>query len=428
MNDTLLIFLALSLTLALDLVAAAVRAAYLEANSARLLALREQPGPRASQVVELVHNPLRLRASLNFALVLTRLLLAGLLIFLLASQPWITPGWVALILLVVGLALFWLEWAVAQIAVLHAENWALSLAPTARAFLAVFSWLVAIPIWVTRKSTGALDPTSTLTEQELKTMVDAAIQEDGALEHDETRMIQSIFQLGETLAREIMVPRIDMLALEADTPIGGAVQALLKSGHSRVPVYDDTVDNMLGLLYSKDLLRVWQEGDKIASLRALLRPAYFVPEAKKVDELLAEMQSQRIHLAIVVDEYGGVAGMVTLEDIVEEIVGEIQDEFDQAEESPYQELGDGDTMFLGRVDLDDFNEVMGSNLPKDEADTLGGYIYSSLGRVPHIGDQVQTGELILTVEQVSARRIRKVRAGWKPATATIGEEKDHVDG
>jgi CBS domain containing-hemolysin-like protein len=206
------------------------------------------------------------------------------------------------------------------------------------------------------------------------------------------------------------------------------VQALLKSGHSRVPVYDDTVDNMLGLLYSKDLLRVWQEGDKIASLRALLRPAYFVPEAKKVDELLAEMQSQRIHLAIVVDEYGGVAGMVTLEDIVEEIVGEIQDEFDQAEESPYQELGDGDTMFLGRVDLDDFNEVMGSNLPKDEADTLGGYIYSSLGRVPHIGDQVQTGELILTVEQVSARRIRKVRAGWKPATATIGEEKDHVDG
>jgi CBS domain containing-hemolysin-like protein len=225
-----------------------------------------------------------------------------------------------------------------------------------------------------------------------------------------------------------MVPRIDMLALEADVPIEQAVQALLESGHSRVPVYDDTVDNTLGLLYSKDLLRIWQEGDKIASLRALLRPAYFIPEAKKVDELLAEMQSRRIHMAIVVDEYGGVAGLVTLEDIVEEIVGEIQDEFDQAEELPYQELGDGEYMFLGRVDVDSFNEVMGSDLPKDEADTLGGYIYSRLGRVPHVGDQVKTDDLLLTVEQVSARRIRKIRAGWQAAAANSGEDIEHVDG
>jgi CBS domain containing-hemolysin-like protein len=133
-------------------------------------------------------------------------------------------------------------------------------------------------------------------------------------------------------------------------------------------------------------------------------------------------------MAIVVDEYGGVAGLVTLEDIVEEIVGEIQDEFDQGEESPYQELGDGDFLFLGRVDLDDFNEVMGSDLSKDEAETLGGYIYSSLGRVPHVGDQVHKDELLLTVEQVSARRIRKVRAGWHQATTNVREDKDDVDG
>ena len=142
----------------------------------------------------------------------------------------------------------------------------------------------------------------------------------------------------------------------------------------------------------------------------MLRPAYFVPEAKKVDELLAEMQSQRIHIAIVVDEYGGVAGLVTLEDIVEEILGEIQDEYDQGEESPYQVLKNGEYIFLGRVDLDDFNEVMGSHLPTDEADTLGGFIYSQLGHVPSVGEHVQKDNIMLTVEQVSARRIRKVRA------------------
>ena len=144
-----------------------------------------------------------------------------------------------------------------------------------------------------------------------------------------------------------------------------------------------------------------------------MRRVFFVPEAKKVDELLTEMQSQRVHMAIVVDEYGGVAGLVTLEDIVEEILGEIQDEFDEGEEAPYQQLGDEEYLFRGRIDLDDFNEIMESELPGDEADTLGGFIYSRLGRVPTVGDKVSVGNLLLVVEQVSARRISKVRALWK---------------
>jgi CBS domain containing-hemolysin-like protein len=154
----------------------------------------------------------------------------------------------------------------------------------------------------------------------------------------------------------------------------------------------------------------------------MLRPAFFVPEAKKVDELLAEMQSQRFHMAVVVDEYGGIAGLVTLEDIVEEILGEIQDEFDQAEEAPYHVTQDGDYLFLGRIDLDDFNDIMGCQLPTDEADTLGGYIYSRLGHVPSIGEKVQNDNLLLTVEHVSARRIRKVRAALLPLSEF--EEKD----
>jgi putative hemolysin len=227
-------------------------------------------------------------------------------------------------------------------------------------------------------------------------------------------MIYSIFRLGDTLAREIMIPRIDVLALDAQTPLVEAVDTLLRTGYSRVPVYEETVDNVLGVLYTKDLLRVWREGNEISSLRSLLRPAYFVPEAKKVDELLAEMQLRRVHLAVVVDEYGGVAGVVTLEDIVEEIVGEIQDEYDQAEELPYQQLADGQYIFQGRVDLDDFNEVMSSYLPREEADTIGGFIYNRVGRVPAAGESLHIDNLLLVVEQVTGRRIRKVRAGWLP--------------
>jgi CBS domain containing-hemolysin-like protein len=164
-------------------------------------------------------------------------------------------------------------------------------------------------------------------------------------------------------------------------------------------------------------------------MRNLLRTAYFVPEAKKVDELLAEMQSQRVHMAMVVDEYGGIAGLVTMEDIVEEIVGEIQDEYDLAEELPYHEVGDGEYIFLGRVDLDDFNEVLDSHLTKDEADTLGGLIFSRMGRVPASGEWVQVDDLLLTVEQVSARRIRKVRVKrMSPSEFDDQETISHADG
>jgi CBS domain containing-hemolysin-like protein len=243
---------------------------------------------------------------------------------------------------------------------------------------------------------------------DLLTLMDAG-EQGGLIQQDERKMIDSIIELGDTLAREIMVPRIDMLALDVDTPMPEAVDALLKSGHSRVPVYEVTVDNVLGLLYAKDLLRLWLEGEKSGSLRPLLRQAYFIPEAKKVDDLLAEMQSRRIHMAIVVDEYGGIAGLVTLEDIVEEIVGEIQDEYDLAEESPYEEISAGEYIFQGRIDLDDFNEITASSLSKDEADTLAGFLYSRLGRVPSSGESLQVDHLTLKVEQVSGRRIRKVR-------------------
>ena len=262
-----------------------------------------------------------------------------------------------------------------------------------------------------------------LTDEELRSLV-GSDDEEGILEQEERKMISSIFRLGNTLVREIMIPRIDINGLEVEVSLEEAVDSLLNTGHSRMPVYEESIDNIIGLLYAKDLLPIWREGGQITSLRDLLRPAYFVPEAKKVDELLAEMQARRIHMAIVVDEYGGVAGLVTLEDIVEEIVGEIQDEYDQAEESPFQEIESGKYIFQGRVDLDDFNEIMGSYLPPEEADTIGGFIYNRVGRVPSNGESLHIDNLVLTVEQVSGRRIRKVRAYWAPDGEEEKEESD----
>jgi putative hemolysin len=303
---------------------------------------------------------------------------------------------------------------------------AVQLAPYARTWLTVVKPLM-LPLAFGSEEQIIPEGSGSVTEDELKTLVDAG-QEEGVFEQGERQMIFSIFQLRETLAREIMVPRIDMLALDVLTPLADAVDALLQSGHSRVPVFEETVDNTLGLLYAKDLLRVWRTGGQLNSLRDLVRPAYFVPEAKKVDELLTELQAQRIHMAIVVDEYGGVAGLVTLEDIVEEIVGEILDEYDQGEEAPYQVLKTGEYVFLGRVDLDDFNEIMSSHLPSDEADTIGGFMYSRIGRVPDVGEKVREDSLLLTVEQVSGRRIRKVRAQWELPEPDGGEEKQHANG
>jgi CBS domain containing-hemolysin-like protein len=234
-------------------------------------------------------------------------------------------------------------------------------------------------------------------------------------------MIYSIFQFGNTLAREIMVPRMDMLAFEVSISLTQAVKAFTQTGHSRVPVYENAIDNIIGLLYAKDLLHGIQDGRKKANVRDLLRPAYFVPDTKKADTLLAEMQAQRIHMAIVVDEYGGVAGLVTLEDIIEEIIGEIQDEYDLSEEELVQQDGDG-YVFLGRIDLDQFNEVMDSNIPKIESDTLAGFLYDRFGRVPHDGESIQTDGLLLTIEQVMGRRIRRVRAQRIPT-----EEKGDLD-
>ena len=205
-----------------------------------------------------------------------------------------------------------------------------------------------------------------------------------------------------------MVPRIDVVAVDVQTSMLEALDVIMEAGHSRIPVYMETIDNVLGLLYAKDLLPYLRDGRTDVPLDHILREAYFIPETKRASDLLTELQQRRVHIAIVVDEYGGMAGLVTIEDLLEEIVGEIQDEYDT--EEPFVEfVDDNEYVFDARLDLDDLNRLMDVELPTEDSDTLGGFIYSELGRVPAVGSQVTYGDLVFRVESVSGRRIKKVR-------------------
>lgn len=427
-NNLPLLYLILAIILSIELLIVATRSGMLRTNLARLLGMREQNPIQVNRTLNVLESLARMRASLHLTQSILRFLLAGLSILIFVPKITSLSITIAglIILLVASLVLFWLEWLIDRIIARNPETWALRLTPIVRILMFILTPFVILPLLLSRQSEETLEGSGLVTEDDLMTLVDAG-QQEGVFEKGERKMIYSIFKLGDTLAREIMVPRIDILALEVDTPLIAAVDALLQSGFSRVPVFRESVDNILGLLYAKDLLQVWREGNQLDSLKDLLRPAYFVPEAKKVDELLAEIQAQRIHMAIVVDEYGGVAGLVTLEDIVEEIVGEILDEYDQAEEMLYQVINESEYIFQGLIDLDDFNEIMNSQLPKEEADTLGGFIYSRIGRVPSGGESVQVDDIKLTVEQVTGRRIRKVKAQRLTPTPQNGDYPNHAE-
>ena len=232
------------------------------------------------------------------------------------------------------------------------------------------------------------------------------------LEAGEREMIHSIFGFHDTAVREIMVPRIDMVTLATSDSIEAAVATVNATLHSRIPVHDGTVDRVTGLLYAKDLLALVEEGRLVTrgkTVGDLERPAYFIPESKKIDEVLAEFRHNRIHMAIVIDEYGGTAGLVTMEDVLEEIVGEIEDEFDD-QERLYEWIDERTLRVEPKIDLEDLQELLGVPLPAEEgSETLAGLVYEAAGRVPEVGDVFEIGGLSVTVEEVEDQRILRVR-------------------
>ncbi len=422
--NTFLILFGLGVLLVVDLLTIAARSGLRNASLARILQLKDQRENSAAEALKLMDLLPRPYAGLHLLQSLARLLLfGGILLFLMQYIGSIAVWAILGILLLVGLVIALAEWMVERIVGRNPETWVMRLTTYIRLINFVFYPLVSLTLLLSAEKNNPGQSPSKVTEDELITLVDAS-EQNGIIEQEERQMIRSIIQLGETLTREIMVPRIDVIALDVAAPLTEAMNKLVETGFSRLPVYEDTIDNILGLLYAKDLLSLWRAGkDHGESLRSVLREAYFVPEAKKADELLTELQSRRVHMAVVVDEYGGVAGVVTLEDIIEEIFGEIQDEYDENEEQLYQVQDDGSYIFRGRVDLDDFNDLMDADLPVDEADTLGGFLYMRFGHVPTAGEFVDEDGLRLTVEQVSSRRIRKVRAQQKSM-----EVKTNVDG
>ena len=240
------------------------------------------------------------------------------------------------------------------------------------------------------------------------------------LDYHEQEMIHAILHLDETLVREIMVPRVDVVSVEAGTSIERAATRMLDGGHSRLPVYEDVPDNIIGILYSRDLLAAALAGVQDQQLRDLMRPAFFVPESKRVDEMLTEFQARRIHMAIVVDEYGSTVGIVTVEDLIEEIVGEIEDEFDKGQPD-IQWLSDDAALVEAKMPVDDFSETFGVAVEADGFDTVGGLLFSRLGKVPTVGDLVVESGLELRVMTTIGRRVKRVKVSPAPVEAPAGD-------
>jgi CBS domain containing-hemolysin-like protein len=270
--------------------------------------------------------------------------------------------------------------------------------------------------------------TALLSDDGLRRLISAA-EEEEPIQESEKQMIASILEMDETVAREVMVPRIDMVSLNVETSLSEALAVIIEAGHSRIPVYEENIDQIVGFLYAKDILKALANNESNGHIRPLLRPPYLVPISKKLNTLLREMQRDRVHIAMVVDEYGGIAGLVTIEDILEEIVGEIQDEYDAEEETYVQMVAPNRYLLNGRLDLYTLAKLLDTELPEDDADTLGGLIYSELGHVPVAGEAVEVGNWRFTVLTLEGRRIEEVRAeSFDPNGEAIPVANEEVAG
>jgi putative hemolysin len=253
---------------------------------------------------------------------------------------------------------------------------------------------------------------SPISTEELRILIERGT-EQGVLEAEEEQMISAVIELGERRIHEVMVPRVDIVAVPVDVSLPELVDTIVKAGHSRIPLYDGSIDQILGVVYAKDLLPYLVGRDKPPDIRSLLRTPVFAPESMSVDDLLHELQRRKVHIAIVFDEYGGTAGLVTIEDLIEEIVGEIQDEYDPTEEPLIERLNEEEARVDGRASVDDLAELFELQLDgedEQEYDTVGGMVYHYVGGIPKPGDTVELNGLVLTVESTDGRRVGKVLA------------------
>ena len=249
-----------------------------------------------------------------------------------------------------------------------------------------------------------------LTEKELQEAINSS-EEEGILNESEGDMLQSIFEFGDTIVREVMVPRTDMICCPAEAKLRDFLNLIIQSGHSRVPLFEGSMDKIVGIVYAKDLLRKWGANDEDLALTDVMRTPYFIPETKRIEDLLKDFRSRRVHMAIAVDEYGGTSGLITIEDLLEEIVGDIQDEYDQ-EVPRIQPQNDGTLLVDARTNVEELEEYFEIEIPREKFDTVGGYLFHLMGSVPTPGERVHDNGLVLMVEESDERKIGIVRV-WR---------------
>jgi putative hemolysin len=407
--DVVLLIVVLVLLAASALLALA-ETSLVRMSRAKALALVEDGRRGAKMLLRLTENP---QGFLNPVLLLVLIcqLVVATLVGILASN-WFGAWGVAAATVFEIVVIFVLGEAVPKNwAVHHPERAALFSAPLVSAL---------VRFWPVRILSGALIGLANLligqqgqylgshvTESELLAMADVALEGD-VIETGERALIHSIIEFGDTVVREVMVPRPDMVTVGADETVEAVLERALEVGFSRLPAVEQQVDDVVGIAYTKDMIRTVRSGQGGDAVRSHLRAAHFVPETKRVSDLMREMQAETFHLAVVVNEYGGTAGLVTLEDLIEELVGEIVDEFD-VEEAPVERLDSGELRVSARLAVDEVNELIDASLPTGAWDTVGGLVFDLLGHVPIAGESVTVDGLRLVVDRVNGRRIERVR-------------------
>ncbi len=393
----------------------AAEASVVWVNRARVRALIAGGEPRAEALQSYLRDRHRLLGALDLARDLAVIAGVAFALFLIIGESGHKWAGLAAVIVVAPLVVGALQAIPRMLMIGAPEFWGQRLPPIADALKLVFAvpaWIVSLPERIVLRARGLSGEAfeEALESDELVRLMEIE-GEQSTMEPTERQMIRGVINLEETSVHEIMVPRIDVVAVSTENTLDEVIQVIMERGYSRVPLFDETIDNVVGVLYAKDIMKhLAADGvdRSAANLRDLARPPFFVPESKHVDELLADMRANRVHLAIVVDEYGGTAGIVTIEDMLEEIVGEIEDEYDR-EEPTIEKVDDTEVIVDARVSIDDLNELLGLNIEGEDFDTVGGFVYHELGRIPLAGDEVQSDGLRMKVLSVLGRRIKKIR-------------------
>ncbi len=401
--------------------ASTAQAALVYIDRARLRHMLDEGTPRANALMRLLDEPSSSLSTILFIYTLT-LIAAAATAFWIDLDVWFTSApWLAIVLAIVEMIVLLLVQFLGRVfAVSRPENVALTFVRPVEVLNRIL-FPILLPLnALERALRRMLGVVHGMTPADAEDRLRHLVEGNADLEEDEREMIASVIELGEQPVREIMIPRIDIVAAPDLATVRDVLDRIIESGHSRIPIFDETIDNIIGVVYAKDLLRHLREGAQDAPVKPLAREPSYVPETKKVDELLHEMQQKRVHLAVVVDEYGGTAGLISIEDLIEEIVGEIQDEYD-VEEAMIEEVSDSEAVFDARVSIRDVNDTLDLDIDDEDFDTLGGLLYHELGKVPDAGDEVRVDGAVVTVLTTTGRRVRKVRVTKVPSEPAPAE-------